>query len=136
MRRLIQLSVALCIVAMCNAQIPSSLQGAVNKATTAVATGSKTTTDQIMSKLTGALSLSADQKTQVTTAVNNFVNQKLNLQTLSATKKTEYAAKLTTLKSDLSTKLKSVVTPAQFAKFQSLKPAATDTNNVLSQLFN
>ncbi len=122
-----------------HAQISTaSLQNAANKvSTTAKSAGIdvNAATSSIMTKLTSALSLTKVQVPDVQKAVTSFLEQKSSILNLSATDKAKYTAKLNNLTSGLLTKLKTSLTPAQYTKFLSLKPATNTASNPLSQLF-
>lgn len=89
----------------------------------------------VMSKLTSALALTSAQKPKVLEAVTNFFQQKSSILDLAKTNKTEYASKLGGLTTGLQSKLKTVLTVAQFSKFLNLKPQTNTPTNVMSQLF-
>lgn len=122
-----------------NAQsILSKATSAVSKARTVASVAGvdvNSLTSGILGKLTPALALTAVQKPKVSTIVKDFLVQKA---TALATKKTDAvgsASKVASLVSGLKSKLGTVLTVAQLAKFTSLKPTAASTTNVLSQLF-
>lgn len=122
-----------------NAQISTSaLQNAAAKATTASKSAGfdvNSLSSGIMSKLTSGLALTNIQKPEVLKMVTSFLQQKSSILSLASTDKTKYASKLSGLTSDLKSKLKRVLTTAQFTKFLSLKPQTNTATNVLSQLF-
>jgi hypothetical protein len=91
--------------------------------------------DAIMSKLTPSLGLTPAQKPAVSTDVTDYLKSKAGIMPLANTDKTAYASKSTSLISGLSSKLKTVLTAAQFSKFLGLKPSAPSAGNVLSSLF-
>ena len=126
------------VISVTFAQLPGNLQGAVNKvSTTAKSAGIdvNAATSSIMTKLTSALSLTKVQVPDVQEAVTSFLQQKSSILNLSATDKAKYTAKLNDLVSGLQSKLKTSLTPAQYTKFLSLKPATNTASNPLSQLF-
>jgi len=126
------------VISVTFAQLPGNLQGAVNKvSTTAKSAGIdvNAATSSIMTKLTSALSLTKVQVPDVQKAVTSFLEQKSSILNLSATDKAKYTAKLNDLTTGLQTKLKTTLTPAQYTKFLSLKPATNTASNPLSQLF-
>jgi len=92
-------------------------------------------TSGIMGKLTPSLNLSAAQQPTVTSMIKDFLVQKATA--LAARKKEPAAAtnKVKNLTSGLRSKLATVLTVAQSAKFTALKPTAPSASNVLSQLF-
>ena len=126
------------VISVTFAQLPGNLQGAVNKvSTTAKSAGIdvNAATSSIMTKLTSALSLTKVQVPDVQKAVTSFLEQKSSILNLSATDKAKYTSKLNDLVSGLQSKLKTSLTPAQYTKFLSLKPATNTASNPLSQLF-
>ena len=126
------------VISVTFAQLPGNLQGAVNKvSTTAKSAGIdvNAATSSIMTKLTSALSLTKVQVPDVQKAVTSFLEQKSSILNLSATDKAKYTSKLNDLVSGLQSKLKTSLTPAQYIKFLSLKPATNTASNPLSRLF-
>ena len=126
------------VISVTFGQIPGSLQNSVNKvSTTAKSAGIdvNAATSSIMTKLTSALSLTKVQVPDVQKSVTSFLQQKSSILNLSATDKAKYTAKLNDLTTGLQTKLKTTLTPAQYTKFLSLKPATNTASNPLSQLF-
>jgi ATP-dependent Clp protease ATP-binding subunit ClpA len=122
-----------------NAQIStSSLQNATKKAT-AVATAAgydvSSLKTSIMSKLTSSLTLTQAQQPKVSEAVTSFLTDKSKIVNLLKTDKTAYTEKMTALTGNLSSKLKTALTAAQYAKYLGLKPSTSTATNVLSQLF-
>ena len=126
------------VISVTFGQLPGNLQNSVNKvSTTAKSAGIdvNAATSSIMTKLTSALSLTKVQVPDVQKAVTSFLQQKSSFLNLSATDKAKYTAKLNDLVSGLQSKLKTSLTPAQYTKFLSLKPATNTASNPLSQLF-
>ena len=126
------------VISVTFGQLPGNLQNSVNKvSTTAKSAGIdvNAATSSIMTKLTSALSLTKVQVPDVQKAVTSFLEQKSSILNLSATDKAKYTAKLNDLTTGLQTKLKTTLTPAQYTKFLSLKPATNTASNPLSQLF-
>jgi hypothetical protein len=122
-----------------NAQISTaSLQNVAKKASTVASAAGidvNSVSTGILSKLTSSLALTNTQKPQVSTLVTTFLTQKSKILSLSTTDKVKYAAQLVGLSSNLQTKLNTVLTASQYAKFLNLKPATNTPSNVLSQLF-
>ncbi|KQS31650.1 hypothetical protein [Pedobacter sp. Leaf194] len=118
--------------------LSSNAQGILSKASAVASSAGLdvgSLTSGIMGKLTPSLNLSAAQQPTVTSMIKDFLVQKA---TALAARKTEPAAaanKVKNLASGLRSKLATVLTVAQLAKFTSLKPAAPSASNVLSQLF-
>jgi len=126
------------VISVTFGQLPGNLQNSVNKvSTTAKSAGIdvNAATSSIMTKLTSALSLTKVQVPDVQKAVTSFLQQKSSILNLSATDKAKYTSKLNDLVSGLQSKLKTSLTPAQYTKFLSLKPATNTASNPLSQLF-
>jgi len=121
------------------AKLKSSVKSAATTANT-VATASgidvKSVSSNIMAKLTSSLNLTDAQKPKVLATVTSFLQNKSAISGLLKTDKTQYDSKLTSLKSELVTKLKGALTAEQMTKFLNLKPAKTSTTDALSQLFN
>nr|WP_295874935.1 hypothetical protein [uncultured Chitinophaga sp.] len=89
----------------------------------------------ILSKLTPALGLTAVQQPKVTDLVTGFLKQKAGIMPLQQSNPAAYASKLSGLQGGLFSKLKLLLTAAQYTKFLGLKPKTNDVANVLSQLF-
>lgn len=89
----------------------------------------------IMAKLGPSLALTAIQKPKVLEAVSSFANQKAQILPLLNTDKAAYASKLTGLQNTLFSKLKTILTVAQYSKFLGLKPQAPSAKDALSALF-
>ena len=122
-----------------NAQVStSSLKSVAKKATTAAtATGIdvNSVSEKVMTKLTTALALTKDQQPKVLSTVTNFLKSKSEILPLATSDKSKYTTQLNALTSNLTSKLKPVLTTAQYTKFLGLKPTANTASNVLSQLF-
>ncbi|HVI44626.1 MAG TPA: hypothetical protein VM802_07145 [Chitinophaga sp.] len=89
----------------------------------------------ILSQLTPSLGLSGAQQPKVLDLVTGFLKQKAGILPLQQTNPAAYTSKFSGLQGGLFSKLKTILTAAQFAKFLGLKPKASDVTNVLSQLF-
>ncbi len=89
----------------------------------------------IMDSITPKLGLTGDQTTKVSGVVNQFLTNKSSYITTAQTKPAEYKTKLEAGQKTLFDGMKAQVTPAQFTKFLSLKPAQADAANSLTQLF-
>ena len=119
-----------------NAQIStSSLKNTAKKVSTAAGLDVNAVSEQIMSKLTTALTLTKEQQPKVLSAVTNFLKSKSEILPLAASDKSKYTTQLNTLTSNLTSKLKPILTAAQYTKFLGLKPTTNTASNVLSQLF-
>ena len=119
-----------------NAQIStSSLKNTAKKVSTAAGLDVNAVSEQIMSKLTTALNLTKEQQPKVLSAVTNFLKSKSEILPLAASDKSKYTTQLNTLTSNLTSKLKPILTAAQYTKFLGLKPTTNTASNVLSQLF-
>jgi hypothetical protein len=116
-------------------QLKNTVKSAATTTTAKAGLDVKSLASGIMGKLTPALALTSVQKPKVLTAVSGFLKDKSSILQLATTNKAAYATKLAGLTSTLSTKLKGILTAAQYAKFLGLKPATASTSNVLSQLF-
>ncbi len=121
------------------AKLKSSVKSAATTAAS-VATASgidvKSASANVMTKLVSSLNLTNAQKPKVLAIVTSFLQNKSTISGLLKTDKTQYDSKLTSLKSELTTKLKGALTAEQMTKFLSLKSAKTSTTDALSQLFN
>lgn len=121
------------------AKLKSSVKSAATTAAS-VATASgidvKSASANVMTKLVSSLNLTNAQKPKVLAIVTSFLQNKSTISGLLKTDKTQYDSKLTSLKSELTTKLKGALTAEQITKFLSLKSAKTSTTDALSQLFN
>ena len=119
-----------------NAQIStSSLKNTAKKVSTAAGLDVNAVSEQIMSKLTTALNLTKEQQPKVLSAVTNFLKSKSEILPLAASDKSKYTTQLNTLTLNLTSKLKPILTAAQYTKFLGLKPTTNTASNVLSQLF-
>ena len=95
----------------------------------------KALTTQIVSKLTPALSLTAEQASSTTEAVTDFLSQKAEIIPLQTSDPAGYASKFNILNGNLVNKLKAYMQAKQLTAFWSLKPRTNDPANALSQLF-
>ena len=119
-----------------NAQIStSSLKNTAKKVSTATGLDVNSVSEKIMSKLTTALTLTKDQQPKVLATVTNFLKSKSEILPLAASDKSKYTTQLNTLTLNLTSKLKPILTAAQYTKFLGLKPTTNTARNVLSQLF-
>lgn len=91
--------------------------------------------DAIMSKLTPSLSLTTAQKPAVSSTVTDYLKNKSTIMPLADTNKPAYTSKSKSLISGLTSKLKTVLTTAQYSKFLGLKPKTPSAGNALSSLF-
>ena len=124
--------IVLAIAATC-LQTAAYSQGILEKAEKAVAGASTSNgAGAILQTLTSKLGLSTAQKPQVADIVGQFLTQKSALSGTEEQKKTKFGQ----LFAGLKTKLAAVLTAVQLQKLLSLKPAAGDTSNPLSKLFN
>jgi hypothetical protein len=116
-------------------------QTTLQKTQSAVATTNAKTSSlgasaqDIMTKLTPALSLTAVQKPKVLAAVTSFAKDKSQILSLATSDKAAYASKFANLQGGLFKKLKTTLTAAQYAKFLGLKPSTANTANALTALF-
>lgn len=93
------------------------------------------TANAILAKLSPALSLTETQQPKILNLVTNFIKQKVNILPLQQSNPAAYTSKFGSLKNGLTSKLKTILTAAQFSNFLGLKPKTNDATNVLSQLF-
>jgi len=91
--------------------------------------------NSITSKLKTALSLTEEQQPKILTLVTNFLQQRATILSLNGTNQKTYDTKLNSFHNGFNRKLKTILTPEQFAKFPELKPPTADMTNVLAQLF-
>jgi hypothetical protein len=119
-----------------NAQIsPSSLKNTAKKVSTATGLDVNAVSEKIMSKLTTALTLTKDQQPKVLATVTNFLKSKSEILALAGSDKSKYNTQLNALTTDLTSKLKPILSATQYTKFLGLKPTTNTATNVLSQLF-
>ncbi|MEA4850837.1 MAG: hypothetical protein VB126_05205 [Paludibacter sp.] len=119
-----------------NAQIStSSLKNTAKKVSTATGLDVNAVSEKIMSKLTTALTLTKDQQPKVLATVTNFLKSKSEILALAGSDKSKYNTQLNALTTDLTSKLKPILSATQYTKFLGLKPITNTATNVLSQLF-
>lgn len=119
-----------------NAQIStSSLKNTAKKVSTATGLDVNSVSEKIMSKLTTALTLTKDQQPKVLATVTNFLKSKSEILALAGSDKSKYNTQLNALTTDLTSKLKPILSATQYTKFLGLKPTTNTATNVLSQLF-
>ena len=119
-----------------NAQIStSSLKNTAKKVSTATGLDVNSVSEKIMSKLTTALTLTKDQQPKVLATVTNFLKSKSEILALAGSDKSKYNTQLNALTTDLTSKLKPILSASQYTKFLGLKPTTNTASNVLSQLF-
>lgn len=119
-----------------NAQIStSSLKNTAKKVSTATGLDVNAVSEKIMSKLTTALTLTKDQQPKVLATVTNFLKSKSEILALAGSDKSKYNTQLNALTTDLTSKLKPILSATQYTKFLGLKPTTNTATNVLSQLF-
>lgn len=93
------------------------------------------TANSIISKLDKALTLTDKQKPRLLTIVSNFLRQKSALQPLQQSNVKAYTTKMNSMQNGLQAKLKSLLTPSQYASYLELKPKSYDATDVLSHMF-
>ena len=119
-----------------NAQIStSSLKNTAKKVSTATGLDVNAVSEKIMSKLTTALTLTKDQQPKVLATVTNFLKSKSEILALAGSDKSKYNTQLNALTTDLTSKLKPILSASQYTKFLGLNPTTNTASNVLSQLF-
>lgn len=119
-----------------NAQFStSSLKNTAKKVSTATGLDVNSVSEKIMSKLTTALTLTKDQQPKVLATVTNFLKSKSEILALAGSDKSKYNTQLNALTTDLTSKLKPILSATQYTKFLGLKPTTNTATNVLSQLF-
>lgn len=119
-----------------NAQIStSSLKNTAKKVSTATGLDVNAVSEKIMSKLSTALTLTKDQQPKVLATVTNFLKSKSEILALAGSDKSKYNTQLNALTTDLTSKLKPILSATQYTKFLGLKPTTNTATNVLSQLF-
>ena len=119
-----------------NAQIStSSLKNTAKKVSTATGLDVNSVSEKIMSKLITALTLTKDQQPKVLATVTNFLKSKSEILALAGSDKSKYNTQLNALTTDLTSKLKPILSATQYTKFLGLKPTTNTATNVLSQLF-
>ena len=119
-----------------NAQFStSSLKNTAKKVSTATGLDVNSVSEKIMSKLTTALTLTKDQQPKVLATVTNFLKSKSEILALAGSDKSKYNTQLNALTTNLTSKLKPILSATQYTKFLGLKPTTNTATNVLSQLF-
>jgi len=119
-----------------NAQISTnSIKNTAKKVSTATGLDVNAVSEKIMSKLTTALTLTKDQQPKVLATVTNFLKSKSEILALAGSDKSKYNTQLNALTTDLTSKLKPILSATQYTKFLGLKPTTNTATNVLSQLF-
>jgi hypothetical protein len=91
--------------------------------------------NQIVTKLSQSLSLTADQIPAASEAITEFLTQKGEIIPLQTSDPATYASKFNVLNGALVGKLKNILQAKQMTSFWSLKPRSNDPSNVLSHLF-
>ncbi|RAJ82203.1 hypothetical protein CLV59_104428 [Chitinophaga dinghuensis] len=136
MKKVCFLFVGTCFLSFGSLQAQNVL-GAAQKAAAATTTlgNSGGIANNIMGSLTPTLGLNNTQQPKVLDMVSGFLKKKSEITPLQQTNPTAYTSKFSGLQGGLFSKLKGVLTAAQYAKFLGLKPKASDATNVLSQLF-
>lgn len=112
----------------------SAAQSATSSTSTLVASEVK---NALLSQLSSKLNLTAVQKTQVSSRLTTFLKAKEEIANLKKSDPTTYAKKLASLKSMLSSKMKSILNVAQYAKYTSLLSSANSSSvssSILSAL--
>ncbi|MBV7533158.1 hypothetical protein [Chitinophaga sp. sic0106] len=92
-------------------------------------------TSGIMGMLTPSLGLSNAQQPQVQNLISGFLQKKAGILPLQQSNPADYSSKFSGLQGGLFSKLKGVLSAAQYTKFLGLKPKTNDATNALSQLF-
>ncbi len=93
------------------------------------------TASSIVSKLDKSLILTEQQKPRLLSIVTNYLQQKVNLQSLQRTNEKAYKTKLNSMQNGLLAKLKPLFNLTQYTEFMHLKPPSEDATNVLTQLY-
>jgi hypothetical protein len=131
--------IAAVVLILANSSI--NAQGILDKAKTgdvsslASAFDVKSIAGSVMGALTPALGLTQTQQPSVLTQVTSLLTKKKDILPLQATDKASYISKLSALSGGFMTKIKGIITAAQYAKLLGLKPKTASSTNVLSQLF-
>jgi len=93
------------------------------------------TASSIVSKLDKSLMLTDQQKPRLLSIVTNYLQQKVNMQSLQSTNEKAYKTKLNSMQNGLLAKLKPLFNLTQYTEFMHLKPTSEDATNVLTQLY-
>ena len=94
------------------------------------------TTGSIVDKLMGGLSLGADKKSSLTSAISGFLKNKEGILGLAKTDPSQYLSKFNPMQKGLFSKLKGIVGATAFTKFLGMKPSGNNiAGDVLSNLF-
>lgn len=118
--------------AFAQTNLASKLDQATKTATTTTS-GYAAQASSIATKLNTALSLTNTQKPQVASIVTDYLKSKANLSSLATSNASAYTSKLTSLNTGMFSKLKTVLTAAQYAKLLGLK--TSPTTDAISALF-
>ncbi|SHL59067.1 hypothetical protein SAMN05444266_10494 [Chitinophaga jiangningensis] len=117
----------------------ASAQGVLDQAKKAAGTtqtgNTGNLTSSIMGMLTPSLGLSNAQQPQVQNLITGFLQKKAGIMPLQQTNPADYTSKFNGLQGGLFSKLKGILSAAQYTKFLGLKPKTNDATNALSQLF-
>ena len=90
----------------------------------------------VLTTLTSQLGLSTAQQTKAAAPILGFLTEKQGILGLATSNAASYVSKFKPLQSGLFTKLKGILTVAQYTKFLGLKPSGSGVGNILSNLFN
>jgi hypothetical protein len=121
-----------------NAQSIGDITKATSTATKTTATASTfdvaSISNQVMGLLSPKLKLTAAQKPAVNSLVNEVLNQKKSILPTKKTNNASYTSKMTTTRESFTTKMKKLITPAQFQTLMPLLPKSAQSLTPLAQM--
>ncbi|NSL87368.1 hypothetical protein ECE50_011035 [Chitinophaga sp. Mgbs1] len=135
MKRIVLSLLCVCFFAVTTTQAQSLLDKAQKAAAGTQSPLGNGIASSILGKLTPALGLTNAQQPKVLNLVTGFLKQKAGILPLQQANPAAYTSKFAGLQGGLFSKLKLLLTAAQYTKFLGLKPKTNDAGNVLSQLF-
>jgi len=119
-----------------NAQSIGDITKAANTATTAAAStfDVATISNQVMGLLSPKLKLTDAQKPAVNSLVNEILNKKKSILPSKKTDLAGYTSKMTATRESFTTKIKKLITPAQFQTLLPLLPKSAQSLTPLAQM--
>ncbi|WP_281240071.1 hypothetical protein [Flavobacterium praedii] len=123
-----------------NAQSLGDITKAASTANKTAAAASATSFDvgsisnQVMGVLSPKLKLTDAQKPAVNSLVSEMLNKKKNILPTMATDKAGYTSKMTANRESFTTKIKKLITPAQFQTLTPLLPKSAQSLSPLAQM--
>jgi hypothetical protein len=135
-KKLFITAVLLGTISFTNAQSIGSISKAASTASTA-ATSSFDVADisnQVMGVLSPKLKLTDAQKPAVNSLVNETLNKKKSILSTKKTNNADYTSKMTANRDSFTSKMKKLITPAQFQALTPLLPKSAQSLSPLAQM--